>query len=89
MSAPSSVAKVVARMESTVSTLPPSDGVACFTRLYLAVTAGVQERLARLVFADPRFLAQLDVAFADLILLRARGGDKRPVADAACVGAAR
>jgi len=59
MSAPSSVAKVVARMESAVSTLPPGDGVACFTRLYLAVTAGVQERLAGLVFADPHLVPTL------------------------------
>jgi hypothetical protein len=66
MHAPTSVADVVARMESSVSTLPRTDGVACFTRLYLAVTQGVQERLAGLVFADPRFLARLDVAFADL-----------------------
>lgn len=66
MSSPSSVAGVVARMESAVSTLPHSDGVACFTRLYLSVTEGVQERLAGVTFADPRFLARLDVVFADL-----------------------
>jgi len=53
-------------MESSVSTLPRTDGIACFTRLYLSVTQGVQERLAELTFADPRFLAHLDVAFADL-----------------------
>jgi hypothetical protein len=64
--APASVAEVVARMESSVSMLPRADGIACFTRLYLSVTEGVQERLAGLVFADPRFLARLDVAFADL-----------------------
>jgi hypothetical protein len=66
MSSPSNVAEVIARMQSAVSALPPGDGVACFTRLYLSVTTGVQERLASLTFADPRFLAQLDVAFADL-----------------------
>jgi hypothetical protein len=53
-------------MESAVAALPHSDGVACFTRLYLGVTTGVQERLAGFVFADPRFLARLDVVFADL-----------------------
>jgi hypothetical protein len=66
MLAPTSVADVVARMESSVATLPRADGVACFTRLYLSVTQGVQERLAGVTFADPRFLARLDVAFADL-----------------------
>jgi uncharacterized protein DUF5995 len=64
--APASVADVIARMESSVSALPRTDGIACFTRLYLSVTKGVQERLAELTFADPRFLAHLDVAFADL-----------------------
>jgi hypothetical protein len=75
--APASVADVVARMESSVSMLPRADGIACFTRLYLSVTEGVQERLAGLVFADPRFLARLDVAFADLFFsaLDAAGSD--------------
>jgi hypothetical protein len=62
----SSVADAVARMEAIVALLPHSDGIACFTQLYLAVTRGVQARLAGLTFADPRFLARLDVAFADL-----------------------
>ena len=62
----SSVADVVARMEAIVAPLPRSDGVACFTELYLAVTRGVQARLAGLTFGDPRFLARLDVVFADL-----------------------
>jgi Family of unknown function (DUF5995) len=66
MPSPSSVAEVVARMEGIVSPLPRSDGVACFTRLYLAVTRGVDQRLAAATFADPGFLARLDVAFADL-----------------------
>ena len=46
--------------------LSGSDGIACFTRLYLAVTEGVQKRLAGLGFSDPSFLARLDVVFADL-----------------------
>ena len=53
-------------MQSTLAPLPRNDGVACFTRLYLAVTEGVQERLAGFVFADPAFLARLDVVFANL-----------------------
>jgi len=53
-------------MEGIVTPLPRSDGVACFTRLYLAVTKGVEQRLAGVTFADPGFLARLDVAFADL-----------------------
>jgi len=53
-------------MQSTITPLPKDDGVACFTRLYLAVTEGVQQRLAGFVFADPAFLARLDVVFAGL-----------------------
>jgi hypothetical protein len=53
-------------MEAILSPLRAGDGIACFTRLYLAVTRGVQERLDGVAFADPAFLAQLDVRFADL-----------------------
>jgi hypothetical protein len=60
------VAAVIARMESILEPLPADDGVACFTRLYLAVTRGVQAQLARVTFADPEFLTKLDVRFAEL-----------------------
>ena len=63
---PGSLADVIVRMQSTLAPLPKDDGVACFTRLYLAVTEGVEQRLAGFVFADPAFLARLDVVFADL-----------------------
>ncbi len=66
MTSPTSVAEVIARMQATLGPLPSGDGVACFVRLYLAVTEGVQQRLAGFVFADTRFLARLDVVFADL-----------------------
>jgi hypothetical protein len=66
VTSPGSIAEVIARMEATLEPLPQGDGVACFTRLYLAVTDGVQQRLAGFAFADPRFLARLDVVFADL-----------------------
>jgi hypothetical protein len=66
MATPGSLAEVIARMQSTLGPLPKRDGVACFTRLYLSVTEGVQQRLAGFVFADPTFLARLDVIFAGL-----------------------
>jgi hypothetical protein len=66
MATPGSLAEVITRMQSTLGPLPKGDGVACFTRLYLSVTEGVQERLAGFVFADPAFLARLDVLFAEL-----------------------
>ena len=68
MPSPASVAEVVAQMERLVAPLPRTDGVACFTRLYLAVTEGVDQRLAGVTFADASFLARLDVVFADLFL---------------------
>ena len=43
--------------------LPPRDGVACFTRLYLAVTEAVSGADG---FAAPEFLTRLDVRFAEL-----------------------
>jgi hypothetical protein len=61
-----SVSSVIARMNAALRTLPAADGVACFVRLYLAVTEGVQARLARESFADPAFLADLDRRFAAL-----------------------
>jgi hypothetical protein len=66
MSATATVADVVERLEAIMSPLAKSDGLACFARLYLAVTEGVRSRLADATFADPSFLSALDVRFADL-----------------------
>jgi Family of unknown function (DUF5995) len=68
MSSPTSIAEVIARLQAEIAALPRSDGVACFTRLYLAVTEGVQRQFAGVTFRDPSFLARLDVVFADLFL---------------------
>ena len=60
---------VVARMNAIDAALPPADGVSCFNKLYMAVTKNVLARLGAVgqpAFADPRFLAALDVAFANL-----------------------
>ncbi len=53
-------------MEAIIAPLPRSDGVACFTRLYLAVTKHVETALPGLTFNDPHFLERLDVTFAQL-----------------------
>ncbi len=66
-------------MEASVASLPRSDGVACFTRLYLDVTKGVQKELAGITFGDPRFLAQLDIAFANLFFSAMDGAAHKPV----------
>jgi len=66
MSQPETVPEVVARMEAIASPLPRGDGVACFMRLYLAVTQGVEAHLGGATFEDPRFLTRLDITFACL-----------------------
>ena len=53
-------------MEAILQPLADSDGVACFTRLYLDVTEGVQAELGVPAFADPAFVGDLDVRFANL-----------------------
>jgi Family of unknown function (DUF5995) len=58
------IADVIMRMRLISNDLSPRDGVACFTRLYLAVTEAVDE--AESGFASPEFLTRLDVRFANL-----------------------
>jgi hypothetical protein len=57
---------VIARMQAIDAALPASDGVACFNRMYLQVTLGVAQQVKAAAFADPHFVAQLDVVFANL-----------------------
>ena len=61
-----SVAGAIARMEAIAAALPAADGLACFNRMYLDVTRQVNSRLGQGFFADPAFMTQLDVAFANL-----------------------
>jgi hypothetical protein len=65
---PASIDEVIARLQSIQAPLARADGVGCFTRLYLDVTHAVQSQLATTTFADPSFLARLDVVFAGLYL---------------------
>jgi hypothetical protein len=60
------IADVVQRLEAVEAAAAPSDGVACFARLYRAVTEGVGADLTSQGFADARFLETLDVRFAEL-----------------------
>jgi Family of unknown function (DUF5995) len=77
---PVTVAQAVERMQAIDAALTPRDGVACFNRLYLAVTLAVQEEIARVRFRDTRFLAALDVTFANLYLAALRDPAKAPKA---------
>jgi hypothetical protein len=61
-----SVAGAIARMEAIGASLPSGDGLACFNRMYLDVTSQVNAQLDQGIYADPAFMTQLDVRFADL-----------------------
>jgi Family of unknown function (DUF5995) len=61
-----SVAGAITCMEAIEAALPAADGLACFNRMYLDVTQQVNSRLGEGFFADPGFMTQLDVAFANL-----------------------
>jgi hypothetical protein len=61
-----SVAGAIARMKAIGSALPEGDGLACFNRMYLDVTSQVNSQLEQGFYADPTFMSQLDVTFANL-----------------------
>jgi hypothetical protein len=67
-------------MRALLAALPPGDGVAWFTRLYLAVTVNVEAQLGQARFRDPRFVTALDVAFANLFFDAIREHARDPVA---------
>jgi hypothetical protein len=60
------VAGAIDQMRAIGSVLPPTDGVACFNRMYLEVTEQVQGDISQGTFGDPAWLAALDVTFANL-----------------------
>jgi hypothetical protein len=63
----STIDDVLAAQRAIDTALPPSDGVACFNKLYLAVTTNVRAaELAGGTFGDVPFLSALDVAFGNL-----------------------
>ena len=63
---PARMTEVIARMKAIVAALPADDGVAAFTRLYLAVTEAVNDAARPGTFEDVRFVRWLDVVFANL-----------------------
>jgi hypothetical protein len=53
-------------MQAIDAVLPATDGVACFfNRMYLGITESVQQSTQTGSFADPVYVAALDVAFAN------------------------
>lgn len=63
---PQSVADVLRTMRAIDAACVDGDGLKWFNWLYLRVTEAVEARLAGGGFADPAWLAQLDVQFARL-----------------------
>ena len=61
-----SIAEAIARLEAIGASLPAADGLACFNRMYLDVMRQIDSRLSQGFFADPAFMTQLDVEFANL-----------------------
>src|SRR5215471_18776552 len=63
---PNSVADVLQIMQNIEATCIDGDGLKWFNWLYLQVTNAVEARIAAGGFADPSWLAELDVQFARL-----------------------
>jgi hypothetical protein len=61
----SSIDEVLSIMTAIDSRLPDSDGVKWFNRLYLQVTRSVRQAVSGPAFRDARFMAELDVVFAN------------------------
>lgn len=64
--APETIADVLGRMQTIDSLCANEDGLKWFNGLYLSVTKAVENRVTSGGFADPGWLAQLDVQFASL-----------------------
>jgi len=75
-----SVPGAIARMEAIEAALPAADGLACFNRMYLDVTRQVNSQLGQGFFADPAFMTQLDVTFANLYFAAASAPAAVPMA---------
>jgi Family of unknown function (DUF5995) len=61
-----SIDDVLTRMDSIAALLPPSDGIACFNRMYRGVTEAVKSNIQQGSFTDPTWVSELDVVFANL-----------------------
>jgi hypothetical protein len=61
-----SIEEAINVMQTIDETLPDSDGVKWFNRLYLRVTVSVGSEVANATFQDTAFLTKLDVVFANL-----------------------
>jgi hypothetical protein len=75
MSSVDTIDEVVARLEELDKTLPVTDGVRWFNRLYLDVTLSVRGALPHAHFDAPPFLERLDVFFGNAYFAAADAAD--------------
>jgi hypothetical protein len=79
-SLPTTVGGVIDRLRAIQRSQPAGDGAAVFNRMYLDVTERVAAAIGADDFADPGFMAELDVRFANLWLgaYDAATADRKP-----------
>lgn len=70
-----SIDEVVAAMHAIDRRLPDADGLKWFNRLYLRVTERVRASVEGTTFADPGFMTELDVVFANLYFAAIAAGE--------------
>lgn len=74
----SSIEDAIGRMHGIADALPATDGIACFNRMYLLVTEAVHTQVSAGFFADPAFMARLDVTFVNRFLAALRSYRSSP-----------
>jgi hypothetical protein len=71
----STIDEVLSVMTAIDHRLPDADGLKWFNRLYLHVTRGVRQAVTGPAFRDARFMAALDVVFANQYFAAIAAGD--------------
>ncbi len=75
----SSIEGAIALMTAISAALPPTDGLACFNRMYLIVTEKVLSEVSTGTFyGDSAFMSHLDVVFVNLYLEAIDGFRAKP-----------
>jgi len=73
-----SIDELPARLAAIDQALPPTDGLACFNRMYRLVTESVKQHVGAGFFADPDWMSQLDIVFGNLYLDAVRASVQQP-----------
>jgi len=73
-----SIDELPARLAAIDQALPPTDGLACFNRMYRLVTESVKQHMGAGFFADPDWMSQLDIVFGNLYLDAVRASVQQP-----------